>query len=410
MGAAVAVVILLVGGSLWAVTRPSVGDDEAAPSTSTSESSTTQPSSASSTPSTLSGTRSSTDLIVPTGDATFDAGVTDIARFVEQARGHAYKQPVKVELVDDAEFNRRLLADFDKDADSMRTDEQVLKALELIPADSDYVVALRKTVSEGVLGFYDPETKELVVRGTELNPYIRETMAHELTHALDDQWFDLDRPELEDAPDESSWAFSALAEGSARAVEQQFDDTLTPAESSQRDDEEAQFGAKMDVSGVPDYILDSIGLPYQLGVDLVHHLSSSGGTAAIDAAFVSPPTTSKQVLDPDLLGRPPVPVDKPAADGQVIDEGVVGELGYLQLLHSSDSSGSVNRSTVDGWVGDHYVAYTVGSQTCVRDTVKVDSASDASTLESALRRWADGADHAEVLRIDDVTLTMSSCT
>ena len=181
-------------------------------------------------------------------------------------------------------------------------------------------------------------------------------------------------------PMSSAWGFQALAEGSARAIEQRFDDTLTPAESTQRSDEEAQFGAQMDVSGVPDYILQSMGLPYQLGVELVDYLYSSGQTAAVDAAFVTPPTTSEQVLHPELLHRPPMTVATPAADGPVIDDGVIGELGYLQLLHSADPGRTIGRDTVDGWAGDHYVAYTSGGRSCVRDVLKLDTPDDTSTF------------------------------
>jgi len=406
IGIAAGLVVLLLAGTAWVVTRPDRGRGVAAGASSTT-------SSAPATTATSAPTTSSTPtaaLVVPTGDPVFDEGVAHVARFVEQTRGHEFKQPVKVELVDDDQFNQRLLADFDQDVPSMRTDERVLKALQLIPASSDYVDALRRTVAEGVLGFYDPETKALVVRGTELTPFIRETMAHELTHALDDQWFDLDRPELDDAPDESSFAFQALTEGSARYVEGQFDDTLSASDSQLLEEESSKFGAQMDLSGVPDYIVESLGIPYQLGLQLVEHLHSTGGSEAVDAAFVTPPTTSEQVLNPELMGLSPSVVETPAADGDVIDDGVIGELGFLQLLHSADPGSGVDRAATDGWAGDHYIAYASGGRTCVRDSLRVDTPAAGDAFEEALRSWTDAATDATVTRADVLTLTVSSCS
>ena len=74
----------------------------------------------------------------------------------------------------------------------------------------------------GVVGFYDPETDELVVRGAALTPYVRTTIAHELVHALDDQHLDLDRPEYDEADDEIGFGFSSVVEGNARRVENAY--------------------------------------------------------------------------------------------------------------------------------------------------------------------------------------------
>jgi len=76
----------------------------------------------------------------------------------------------------------------------------------------------RTLLTAGVVGFYDPETKQLVVRGTDTTPFTRRVLAHELTHALDDQHFDLNRQQLDKADDETGFGFSALVEGNARRV------------------------------------------------------------------------------------------------------------------------------------------------------------------------------------------------
>src|SRR5438270_807934 len=75
--------------------------------------------------------------------------------------------------------------------------------------------------------------------GVAPTPYVKFVLVHELTHALDDQHFGLDRPTLGD--DESA-AFDALVEGSAVAVERRWLDSRPPAERDAISAEDADTG------------------------------------------------------------------------------------------------------------------------------------------------------------------------
>ncbi len=99
-----------------------------------------------------------------------------------------------------------------------------------------------------MLGFYDPESGELVVRGTEPSLFLQSVIVHELTHALDDQHFELDRPEVEEN-DEHSFGFTALVEGNARTVENLWKDQLTDEEAAQLSSEELAFSMGVDPGG-----------------------------------------------------------------------------------------------------------------------------------------------------------------
>jgi hypothetical protein len=153
-----------------------------------------------------------------------EAVIADIEEFVAAERGLPFIREVTVELEDDAAFEARLLEDFEEDTDEIVTTGLVLEALGLIEPGTDLVAALRSLLGAGVVGFYDTETDELVVRGTEASPYVRTVIAHELTHALDDQHFELDRPAIDEAEDESGFGFTGLVEGSASVVEQAYSD------------------------------------------------------------------------------------------------------------------------------------------------------------------------------------------
>jgi hypothetical protein len=349
--------------------------------------------------------------IAATGNATFDAGATEVARFVEATRGHPFKEPVKVELVSEQAFNERLLADFDEGVGQIRRQEVALKALGMVSTNTDLVAEVRKLLSAGVLGFYDPKTKALVVRGTDLTPFTRQTLAHELTHALDDQWFDLDRPELDHADDEASFGFQALTEGSATWVQDAWTNSRSAAEQGAADAEAMAFARAADVGDLPPALVQIIESPYSIGGDLVAALVAHGGLGALDAAFRSPPLSSEQAMHPDRFrsGDTPAEVPIPTPDADQIDEGVMGELGLIQML-STSLAPAIARRAAEGWGGDRYVVWkSTDGLSCLRDDMVTDSDADAAELEAAWRDWAAKQPSATVVVPSVGTIRLTTC-
>ncbi len=331
----------------------------------------------------------STTTPPPATEPELRAAVDDISAFVEDERGLTFREPVQVELAGEGDFQERLLEDFDEDADELRDDEVLLKALGMVDPDVDLVSSMRGLLGGGVVGFYDPETRELVVRGTALTPYVRTTIAHELTHALDDQHFDLDRPEYDDAADEISFGFSALAEGNARRVEGAYLDSLSADDQDAAAAEEMALGSGVEVGDVPIVLIDLISAPYALGETFVGSLVDAGGQAGLDAAFADPPRTSEQVIDPSAYaeGEARVEVPAPEPPGDVIDDGVVGQL--LILLVLADEIGNDEaRAAAEGWGGDRYATWRDGERWCGSVAIVGDDAAETGELRAV---FADGA-------------------
>lgn len=403
------VVVALLAGALVVVGRRT-GSPVAAladPTTST----TTPQTSSTTAPATTPGPGGPT--AGGTGVAAVDAQLADISRFVERQRGLQFTQPVKVDLVDDAEFERRLLVDFDKDTTDLITSGKLLQALGLVPAGSDVVAQMRSLLGVGVLGFYDPTTKELVVRGTDLTPMTRQTVAHELTHALDDQHFGLDRPEYDQRDDEISFGFSALGEGDARRVENSYADSLSRADQAELHREEDAVGGGAQLGQVPEALIQLLMAPYDLGEVLVDRLYRDGGQAAVDAAFADPPSTSEQLLDPAKYESHEARRDvaPPPADGPTIDQGVFGAFLLETLLTDAGVDAATARRAVAGWAGDWYVAWTApGGGTCLRVDVATDDAAAGRSLATALGRWRSGQAGASVEQPAADRVRMSSCT
>jgi hypothetical protein len=324
--------------------------------------------------------------------------VLDIEHFVERERGLTFKQPVDVHLAGEGEFQTLLLQGFDKQLAGLQEQQQVLQSLGLITAADDVVADTKSLLSIGVVGFYDPETKQLVVRGAQITPYVREVLAHELTHALDDQYFDLNRPQLDTADDETSFGFTALVEGNARRIEDAYLSSLTSAEQDQAIQEQQDLlVGHPELFRLPFILLTIEQEPYEQGPVLVGALLDSGGQVRLDAAFAAPPTTSEQVLDPDkyLSGEGAVPLAAPAPDGALANQGVVGAFLWQQSLLDSLSDTQVNKA-INGWGGDSYVTWLDASgRPCLRDSFVGDSPADTDALTAAITTWA--GDHGATM-------------
>ena len=346
-------------------------------------------------PSSSSDATSSSSAPTTTEPQDLNAVVQDIERFVERERGLKFKQPVDVHLAGEGEFQDRLLKDFDKERPALLEEQQVLSALGLLPVGADVVADSRSLLEIGVVGFYDPETKQLVVRGTSITPYVREVLAHELTHALDDQWFNLNRPQLDNPDDESGFGFLGLTEGNARRIENAYLASLPSDEQRAANAEEQQLVAQHpEVFKLPPILLSLLQAPYDEGEPFVDAVLKAGGQPALDKAFATPPITSEQILDPSkfIAGEGPVDVPAPTPEGTASNVGVLGELLLREMLFESLTSGAAVNRAVAGWGGDRYVTWIdAAGSSCLRDTFVGDTPTDTAELVDALTQWA--SDH-----------------
>ena len=330
-----------------------------------------------------------------------------IERFVERERGLRFKHPVKVELLGRRAFLKKLHGS--QGAPKPAEVEQLtstLAALGLISAHLDVVKAFKKAYDAGTLGFYDFKDKRLYVRGTRATPGVRAVLAHELTHALDDQRFGLLRPKLRKDNQEKQLAFTALGEGDAERTRVDYEATMTKADRKVASREE---GDQSKPPHVPQTVLILIAFPYIVGPQFVKALFAHNGNNAINAAFRSPPVSSEQLIDLQAYFShdDPKPVATPAADGVRVDHSNLGFIGLLLALgrHVGQTTA---RQAVAGWGGDQYATWRAGDHRwCLRDTVVMDYSAAAQILDNALRKWVASsngrAHHLRVLQFLNVS-------
>jgi hypothetical protein len=329
------------------------------------------------------------------------AAIAQVADEVEELRGLEFKRPVDPEAVSREEINRRIQASLERSlpVELMSRRGRAWSAIGAVPAQTDLRQAYVDFAGSQFIGFYDTITHEIVFIGTDSpTPYQRQTLAHELTHALDDQHFDLSRLDVLESQcrDEELAAFIALAEGNARVHEALWTfENLTADELAELAAEAGMFSGPP--ATVPPFVSRLIVFPYPNGELFVQSLLAAGGKEAVNEAFSEPPVSTEQILHPERY-----PDDEPqelavpdltrelGQGWELTDQLDVGEAWLLTLL-SLRLSESEARDAADGWDGGRYRAWTRVEETAVLMETVWDDDADAGQFAEAIERFVEGA-------------------
>ncbi len=310
-----------------------------------------------------------------------DVVICDAAEFVQRTRGRPFRTFPVVEIMADEDFDRELLADFEDYRRELEVDGATLTALGLLSPEISLADTYRESLEVGVVGFYDPSTGQLVVRGDDFSLYSQLVLVHELVHAFDDQWFDLGR---EGFDDDADYGFSAVIEGNASRVENLWRSQLSDQDQLKLTQEEFTSLSDEDLDrllAIPSVIQTLQGSPYLDGEVYVDWLASTGGEAAVDEALAEPPTSSEEILHPgtDRSVDLEVEVPEPPAGGTVIDEGRLGELVIRTWL---------GRLAAEGWAGDRFATWQDGELDCIVVDLIGDDEQQTIELDAGADAWA----------------------
>ncbi len=307
-----------------------------------------------------------TTITVEDREARLRTIVQEVQTSVESLRGLTATAPITLTFYtrDELRANFETLFLDELTEEESRRDVIELHAFDFVALDYDLYNVLLDLYSDSVLGFYDPDTKELVVVSDDsvLSPAEELTLAHEITHALQDQAFGLDL-ELEDS--EAAFALRALAEGDATLLQQRYIQAgfLSQAEVAELMAESAA-AAPPDFSDVPAIIIEQQYFPYDAGGRFVQSLFSADGFPAIDAAWEKLPVSSEQIIHPDSYNADDTPTliallpltETLGVGWEFISEDTLGEFA-LSVYLEQQLSDRVSDAAAAGWGGDRYVVY-----------------------------------------------------
>jgi hypothetical protein len=318
------------------------------------------------------------------------SSVDKVFEFASEDTGFPKHTAVKKKIVGQADiekFTKERLARADFSQRFARA-ELTMKKFGLLPRDFNLREFLVKSNGQSIAGLYDDETKTISLLNTVSLEKQGPILAHELTHALQDQNYDLQhwakagakaagtsKPQADDGDmnDESTTARHAIVEGQAMVV--YIDYLLAPFGRNLKDTpgvvasmEDSAVSATIDTElmhKAPMVLREAGSFPYREGLFFeADILAKRGKQAAFQGVFAQPPRNTHEVFDPNAylehakLVPPQIPDLRSflGKDYEVFDSGSFGELDVRALLKQfGDKHGATDFAPA--WQGGAYIAF-----------------------------------------------------
>jgi len=243
------------------------------------------------------------------------------------------------------------------------------------------------------------------MRGDALTPAVQVVLAHELTHALQEQHFDLEVGGPNDLE------LRAVLEADALRVEDVFRATLSATDQAAADDGlSLTTESEADLGDVPWAVLEQTYAPYVLGPILVQRAFAEDGNAGVDQLIRTPPS-EEVLLNPWLLGSEQTERDltvaAPAGSVVIDPPQPLSPVEVLLMLDAWLPWGAA-RSALDGWAGGVFTSYVRSGTVCLTAVVGFDQT--AAPFANAITKWADatGSEAGPVTIVNDVTFEACS--
>jgi hypothetical protein len=346
-----------------------------------------------------------------------------IQQEVVEIRGLPFKQPVSMEkqtaeglgLLMDKELAEAVPAAISEHFD------KIVRRLGLYrgPEIRDYKSLMRTVITSQVAAYYDPDTKRVYLLsegGSNLEQGV--IMSHELYHALQDQYFDLNSymSEKLDLNSDQEMARNALVEGEATYIHtlwgiRQMMNGATPPRALVAPAIQMQANLSMSelrqlVGGSPEdaAALDAIP-PFILEVMMGNYLKGAGfvfavheqGWAAVEKLYKEyPPQSTEQILHPEkwvarenpaLFAWTDLKKERALRDWELLDDDVVGEIQWRIIFKEHGLTAEADAAAA-GWDGDRYAIFKRkrSDETLLLLRTSWDGEADAKQFADAYRR------------------------
>lgn len=360
--------------------------------------------------------------------------IVDLKAELTALRGLPFKRPVAFGTQTQAEFRAQVRSELSHDLPATKSANvsRSYTALGLASSGFDLSKAMEEALATQVAAYYDPKLRAFKVIGTDIaidDPKRAPVVSHELVHALQDQYFDLERfsGDGDDAgldederqarrfliEGEATFLMMAHGLGSGPPSERrlgswsvaglrmeirmlaaldmvQLAASLRQGNAAESLDAESRAELTA-LANLPPVVTVSFFEPYYKGAEMVSEVWAAGGWPAVDALFRDPPTSTEQALHPadKLLGHRDPPVHlrldpkapPPVAGARSLASEVVGELGwriYFRTWNRPDAEAAAS-----GWGGDRYWTWAVGDRTLTLVATTWDSVADAKRFAAA---------------------------
>jgi hypothetical protein len=334
----------------------------------------------------------------------------EMLRSTAHLRGLEPKGPIQKGVKDKAEItrylNERVRAEYAEG--KVEKEARVLRKLGFIPESMDYRAFVIKLLTEQIGGYYDPDKRTFFIASWLSSEEQKPVMIHELTHALQDQHFDVAGILKEDRSmgnDDRILSHQAVMEGDGMVVMLQYFLEPLKRHFSQLLDLSAIMQAQMTTTQLqfpvfkeaPSFLRETLLFPYGYGASFLQYAwRQSPSWQSVNKIYSDMPVSTEQIMHPEkYFGERDAP--KPAhaeelaarlgPNWKVSDKNVLGEftLGLLMSLHLTEER---SRRAASGWGGDQVLLLEndEGKDAVLIGTVW-DTAGDAEKFYEAMDEW-----------------------
>jgi len=305
-------------------------------------------------------------------DADFIAAADEVLGQMSQITGLKLMTPLKKSLRSREEIRAYVIKQMNEEKNPAEryADQRSAEAFGLLPKGFDLDTFMVDVLTEQVEGLYDPKTQEFYIADWSPLDDQRMVMAHELTHALEDQHFKIETWVRAARPNEDAeLARDAVLEGSAMAA--MVDYLMLSTGRSLKDLPDfdpsmliGDLGSTPTLQKAPPFLKDTLIFPYIGGLSFSAAILKNTGWAALPGVFEKPPVSTQQILHPALYrsGRIPKTVALPAVEKLLgsnwtkLDENIMGEYGWKEVLKQFLDDDRA-KTLAAAWDGDRYAVF-----------------------------------------------------
>ena len=297
------------------------------------------------------------------GEGAYTNRMAEAIPKIEEATGLTFKQQPKMEMRSRAQVREFLIRKFNEStpAEQLRGEEIAYKLFGLLPDTMDLRRFLLELLTEQIVGYYDPATDVLYVVEGAPDDQLTTTITHELVHALQDQYVNLDSIQKMVGSSDRQLAAQAVLEGQATFEHMKIalDGMDLAARLPGGWDSLRQFIREQQTSmpifaSAPMAIQESLLFPYLSGAEYVRRFRQRRpGQSPLDLM----PVSTEQILsDAAYFGIPPdlpTTVTLPPTT-EVVHEESLGAFGTRLFLFQHLKNNSEAIAAAQGWDGDRY--------------------------------------------------------
>ena len=307
-----------------------------------------------------------------TGNADFIAAADEVLEQMSQITGLKLLTPLKKSLRSREEIRAYVIKQMNDETNPAEryADQRSAEAFGLLPRGFDLDAFMVNVLTEQIEGLYDPKTREFYIADWSPLDEQRMVMAHELTHALEDQHFQIEAWSRAAKPNEDAeLARDAVLEGSAMAA--MVDYLMLGTGRSLKDLHEfdpgmliGDLGTTPTLKTAPPFLKDALIFPYISGLNFSAAVLKNSGWSALSRVFEKPPVSTQQILHPALYksGKTPTIVTLPpfekvlGSNWAKLDENILGEFGWKEIFKQFLDEDRA-KTLAAAWDGDRYALY-----------------------------------------------------